>query len=139
MCGKFLRGAMYAWRSSCCGRLPAALGVGAKPVDASGMRQYSSGVVLQRLFEPNLPEWRLVVGARRWKSDLLYEGAQAYRGEAGPVFNIRYYDYAFASSGEGFGVNLLIGDNYRAGVALAYDLGRRVSDDYSHLRGYGRH
>jgi outer membrane scaffolding protein for murein synthesis (MipA/OmpV family) len=53
------------------------------------------------------------------------------------VFNIRYYDYAFASSGEGLGANFLIGDNYRAGVALAYDLGRHEADDYTHLRGMG--
>jgi hypothetical protein len=25
--------------------------------------QYSSGIVLERLFEPNLPEWRVVLGA----------------------------------------------------------------------------
>jgi outer membrane scaffolding protein for murein synthesis (MipA/OmpV family) len=34
-------------------------------------------------------------------------------------------------------MNLLSGDNYRAGVSIGYDLGRRVSDYYSHLHGLG--
>ncbi len=38
---------------------------------------------------------------------------------------------------EGLGVNLIRGSNYRAGVALSYDLGRYVSDDLTHLRGLG--
>jgi len=134
MCGKSLRAAMYAalmlmW--ACLPRLASA-----QTPSPLQEWQYSSGIVLQRLFEPNLPDWRIVVGAGE-EVRPLYEGSKPYRGQAGPVFNIRYYDYAFASTAEGLGVNLLIGDNYRAGVALAYDLGRRVSDDYSHLHGLG--
>jgi len=98
--------------------------------------QYSGGTVLERLFEPKLPEWRIVAGIGD-EVEPLYDGARLYRGQAGPVFNIRYYDIAFASVGEGFGVNLLRGDHYRVGVAIGYDLGRRVSDDYTHLHGLG--
>ena len=134
MCGKSLRVAIYGalillW--ACLPRLASA-----QTPSPLQEWQYSSGIVLQRLFEPNLPEWRVVVGAGE-ELKPLYEGSKPYRGEAGPVFNIRYYDYAFASSGEGLGMNLLIGDKYRAGVALAYDLGRRVSDDYRDLHGLG--
>lgn len=53
------------------------------------------------------------------------------------MINIRYRDIAFASVGEGLGVNPLRGDNYRAGVSIGYDLGRRVADYYSHLHGLG--
>jgi hypothetical protein len=45
--------------------------------------QYSGGTVLQKLFEPNLPEWRAVVGAAE-ELQPLYDGARPYRGEAGP-------------------------------------------------------
>ena len=65
----------------------------------------------------------------------LYDGARPYRGEVGPVINIRYRDTAIFSVGEGLGVNFLRGDHYRVGVALGYDLGRRVSDDYTYLHG----
>jgi outer membrane scaffolding protein for murein synthesis (MipA/OmpV family) len=134
MCGKIPRAAIYsmlmlAW--ACLPRMASA-----QTPSPLQEWQYSSGIVLQRLFDPDLPQWRIVVGAGE-EVRPLYDGSRPYRGQAGPVFNIRYYDYAFASTGEGLGVNLLIGDNYRAGVALAYDLGRRVSDDYSHLHGLG--
>jgi outer membrane scaffolding protein for murein synthesis (MipA/OmpV family) len=98
--------------------------------------QYSSGIVLEKLFQPDLPEWRTVLGAgAEYKP--LYDGAELTRVEGGPVINVRYRDIAFASVGEGVGVNLLHGDNYRAGVLLGYDLGRRESDDLTHLRGLG--
>jgi outer membrane scaffolding protein for murein synthesis (MipA/OmpV family) len=96
--------------------------------------QYSSGIVLEKLFEPTVPEWRTVLGAAAAFKPL-YDGAQLYRTQGGPIINIRYRDIAFASISEGLGVNVLMGDNYRAGVALAYDLGRRVSDDVGHLHG----
>ncbi|HYZ24573.1 MAG TPA: MipA/OmpV family protein, partial [Rhodopila sp.] len=48
-----------------------------------------------------------------------------------------YRDIAFASMGEGLGVNVLRGKNYRVGFAIGYDLGRQVSDYPSHLRGLG--
>jgi outer membrane scaffolding protein for murein synthesis (MipA/OmpV family) len=98
--------------------------------------QYSSGIILEKLFEPETPDWRFVAGAGAQMRPL-YDGAQAYRVQGGPVFNVRYRDIAFASVGEGLGVNIVQGDHYRAGVALGYDLGRRVSDDLTHLRGLG--
>lgn len=98
--------------------------------------QYSSGIDLQKLFEPDVPKWRVVLGAAA-EARPLYEGAQSTLVQGGPVINIRYRDLAFASVGEGLGVNLLHGKNYRAGVLLGYDLGRRVSDDYTDLRGLG--
>jgi len=98
--------------------------------------QYSGGVVLQKLFMPELPEWRVMVGpAVIYKP--LYEGADLTRTQAGPLINIRYKDIWFASVGEGLGINLLSGRNYRAGLALTYDLGRLESNDISHLRGLG--
>jgi outer membrane scaffolding protein for murein synthesis (MipA/OmpV family) len=39
--------------------------------------------------------------------------------------------------GEGLGVNFLHGDNYRAGVAVGYDLGRHERADLEHLNGLG--
>jgi outer membrane scaffolding protein for murein synthesis (MipA/OmpV family) len=98
--------------------------------------QYSSGIVLERLFKPDLPEWRVVLGAAA-EAKPLYDGAELSRVEGGPVINIRYRDIAFVSIGEGVGVNLFRGDHYRAGILLGYDLGRRVSDDIGHLHGLG--
>ena len=98
--------------------------------------QYSSGVILQRLFEPDVPEWQVVLGVAA-EEQPLYDGAHPYRVEAGPVINIRYRDSAFFSVGEGVGMNILSGDNYRAGIALGFDLGRRVSDYSTHLQGLG--
>jgi outer membrane scaffolding protein for murein synthesis (MipA/OmpV family) len=98
--------------------------------------QYSGGVALEKLFEPNLPDWRTVLGtAAEYKQ--LYDGATLTRTSGGPLINIRYKDFAFASVGEGLGVNLLHGDHYRGGLALTYDLGRLESNDISHLHGLG--
>src|SRR6267142_921912 len=88
--------------------------------------QYSGGIVLERLFEPNLPEWRVVLGAAA-EAKPLYDGAVLSRVQGGPGISIRYSDIAFISVGEGVGVHVLHGENYRAGVLLGYDLGRRVS------------
>lgn len=92
--------------------------------------------MLERLFQPDVPEWRVILGAAA-EARPVYDGSAATRVFGGPVINVRYRDLAFASVGEGIGVNLLHGDNYRAGVLLGYDLGRRVSDDYTHLHGLG--
>jgi outer membrane scaffolding protein for murein synthesis (MipA/OmpV family) len=98
--------------------------------------QYSGGVALEKLFEPHLPDWRVVLGGgAEYKP--LYDGASLTRTQGGPVINIRYKDIAFASVGEGLGLNLVHGEHYRGGLALCYDLGRLVSNDVGHLEGLG--
>ena len=67
----------------------------------------------------------------------IYEGARDYRTNGGPVINIRYRDVAFFSTGEGLGYNILRGDHYNFGVGLAYDLGRKASEDLPNLHGMG--
>lgn len=91
--------------------------------------QYPGGIILQHLFEPDVPEWRRIFGAAA-SVEPLYDGSHAYHVAAGPVINIRYRDIAFVSDGEGIGVNLIHARHFRAGVAVGYDLGRRTSSDY---------
>jgi outer membrane scaffolding protein for murein synthesis (MipA/OmpV family) len=98
--------------------------------------QYSGGVVLEHLFEPNLPDWQFTVGPSAITQPV-YEGASAYRVWGAPTIDIRYKDLAFFSLGEGLGVNFLRGRYYRVGVSLGFDLGRRVPDDYPNLHGLG--
>jgi outer membrane scaffolding protein for murein synthesis (MipA/OmpV family) len=98
--------------------------------------QYSGGIILARLFEPTLPEWRVVLGAAA-DTQPVYAGAAAYRVQGGPVINIQYSDIAFLSTGDGLGVNFLRGDHYRVGAAIAFDRGRLERDDYTNLRGMG--
>ena len=98
--------------------------------------QYSGGIILARLFEPNPPEWRVILGTAA-QVQPAYDGSRAYRVEGGPVINIRYRDIAFISTGEGLGFNFLHGDHYQVGVAVAYDLGRQEKQDYANLRGMG--
>ena len=98
--------------------------------------QYSSGIVLYKLFTTDVPDWQIETGLAE-NSRPLYTGSNDYRQLTGPVIDVRYKDIAFASIGEGLGVNLLRGDNYRAGVALGYDLGREAHDDLMQLKGLG--
>jgi outer membrane scaffolding protein for murein synthesis (MipA/OmpV family) len=98
--------------------------------------QYSGGVALEKLFEPNLPDWRVVAGGAAVERPL-YDGASTMRNLGGPVINVRYKDFAFASVGEGLGLNLVHGEHYRGGLAICYDLGRQVSSDVDHLEGLG--
>ena len=98
--------------------------------------QYSGGVILARLFQPDLPDWRRLLGVAT-EVQPVYDGSRAYRLQAGPVINIQYRDIAFVSTGEGLGVNFLRGDHYRFGAAIAYDRGRLERDDYTNLRGMG--
>jgi outer membrane scaffolding protein for murein synthesis (MipA/OmpV family) len=98
--------------------------------------QYSGGIILARLFEPNLPQWRRTLGlGAEWQP--VYDGAHAYRVSGGPVVDMRYRDIAFISTGDGLGYNFLRGNHYQVGLALGYDLGRKESDDYTNLRGMG--
>ncbi len=98
--------------------------------------QYSGGVILARLYEPDLPTFRTIVGLGA-EDKPIYNGAAAYRVEGGPVINVFYRDVAFISTGDGIGYNVLRGDHYQLGVAMAYDFGRKASDDYTNLHGMG--
>jgi outer membrane scaffolding protein for murein synthesis (MipA/OmpV family) len=98
--------------------------------------QYPGGISLYKLFEPNLPEWHTTLGVA---ADLepFYSGSRPYHVSGGPVIDIRYFDVAFASVGEGIGYNFIHAANIRAGVAIGYDLGRSMSEEYGRLYGLG--
>jgi outer membrane scaffolding protein for murein synthesis (MipA/OmpV family) len=98
--------------------------------------QYSSGIVLYKMFVPEQPEWQFDAGLAV-EPRPLYGGSERYRTLVGPVLDIRYKDLAFLSAGEGLGVNFVRGDNFRAGVAIGYDMGRLAHDDLDHLKGLG--
>jgi outer membrane scaffolding protein for murein synthesis (MipA/OmpV family) len=98
--------------------------------------QYPGGTILDKVFDPNLPDWRVVLGGAV-ASEPRYGGSSTYRTSLGPVIDIRYRDIAFASVGEGLGWNVWHGDMSRAGIAVGYDLGRPMSDDYRRLHGLG--
>jgi outer membrane scaffolding protein for murein synthesis (MipA/OmpV family) len=98
--------------------------------------QYSGGIILARLFQPDLPEFRKIVGVAA-EAQPAYDGSRAYRISGGPSVNIYYRDIAYVSTGDGIGYNFLRGDHYQVGAALAYDLGRTMSQDYANLHGMG--
>jgi len=98
--------------------------------------QYSSGILLEQMFEPQLPTWRIRVGPSA-SFQPRYDGSDRYHVMAGPSIDIRYRDRFFLSTGEGLGMNVLTGPNWRVGFAVAYDLGRRAADDLGHLSGMG--
>jgi outer membrane scaffolding protein for murein synthesis (MipA/OmpV family) len=98
--------------------------------------QYSGGIILARLFGPDLPRFRTVVGVAA-EVQPVYEGSRAYQVQGGPVINIHYRDVAFVSTGDGIGYNFLRGDHYQVGVGMTYDFGRKVKDDYTNLHGMG--
>jgi outer membrane scaffolding protein for murein synthesis (MipA/OmpV family) len=99
-----------------------------------GEWQYSAGIVLKQRFDPDHPKWEELLG---FGGEYLprFQGANAYHVEPGPTIDIRYRNLAFLSTGEGLGVNLLRNNNYRAGVALTYDLGRDEGTDLAKLHG----
>ena len=98
--------------------------------------QYSSGILLEQMFEPKLPTWRIRLGASG-SFQPRYDGSDRYHALAGPTIDIRYRDRFFLSTGEGIGMNVLTGPNWRVGLAAGYDLGRRAADDLGHLSGMG--
>ena len=98
--------------------------------------QYSGGIILARLFEPDLPRWRTILGVAS-EVQPVYDGSRAYNVQGGPVINIHYRDIAFISTGEGIGYNFLRGDHYQVGIGLTYDFGREERDDYRNLKGVG--
>ncbi|MDB6159824.1 MAG: mltA-interacting MipA family protein [Gammaproteobacteria bacterium] len=98
--------------------------------------QYSGGIILARLFQPDLPKWRTILGVAS-EVQPVYDGARAYRVSGGPVINIHYRDIAFLSTGEGLGFNFLRGDHYQVGLGVTFDLGRKEKDDPRNLHGMG--
>ncbi|AQV97525.1 structural protein MipA [Cupriavidus necator] len=98
--------------------------------------QFSAGIPLEKLFEEEIPVWQVRLGAAGMVRPR-YDGSSNYTFIAGPSVDIRYRDLAFASIGEGLGVNLLRGKNWRAGIALAYNLGRRAEENSPILDGMG--
>jgi len=98
--------------------------------------QYSGGIILAKLFEPDQPRWRRVLGLAS-EVQPVYDGSRAYRVSGGPVINFQYRDRAFISTGDGIGFNFLRGNHYQVGFALAYDLGRKEKDDLANLHGMG--
>lgn len=98
--------------------------------------QYSSGILLEQMFDPKLPTWRIRLGPSG-SFQPRYDGSDSYHTLTGPSIDIRYRDRFFLSVGEGIGMNVLTGPNWRVGVAAAYDLGRRAADDLGHLQGMG--
>jgi outer membrane scaffolding protein for murein synthesis (MipA/OmpV family) len=98
--------------------------------------QYSGGIILARLFEPNLPTFRTVLGLAT-EVQPEYDGSRAYQVEGGPVINIHYRDIAYISTGEGVGYNFLRGDHYQFGAGMAYDFGRKMKWDLTNLHGMG--
>jgi outer membrane scaffolding protein for murein synthesis (MipA/OmpV family) len=98
--------------------------------------QYSGGIILARLFQPDLPTWRTVLGVAA-EVQPVYDGSRASKVQGGPVVNIHYKDIAFLSTGEGIGYNIFRGDHYQIGVGMAYDFGRKEKDDLTNLKGMG--
>jgi outer membrane scaffolding protein for murein synthesis (MipA/OmpV family) len=84
--------------------------------------QNSSGIVMRALGGP-VPEWQITVGGGIAALPA-YEGSNKTRLSPAPTIDVRYKDLAYLSIGEGVGVNILRGTNYRAGVGLTYDMGR---------------
>ncbi|HEY3596270.1 MAG TPA: MipA/OmpV family protein [Paraburkholderia sp.] len=112
---------------------PAALAQTPSPL---GEWQYSAGIPLQKLYQPTVRDWAVRVGAGL-TFEPRYDGSSRYHILAGPSIDIRYSDLFFASTGEGIGVNVIQGKNWRASISAVYDLGRRGHDDPQHLNGLG--
>ena len=99
-----------------------------------GEWQYSAGIVLKQRFDTEHPKWEELLGFGG-EFEPRFEGSDTYHFQPGPTIDIRYRNLAFLSTGEGLGVNLLRGMNYRAGLALTYDLGRDEGTNLARLHG----
>jgi outer membrane scaffolding protein for murein synthesis (MipA/OmpV family) len=98
--------------------------------------QYSSGLILARMFEADLPEFRVISGIGS-AIQPIYDGSRAYRAQAGPVINVQFKDIAFLSTGDGIGYNAIHKRDLQMGLSIAYDRGRKERDDYANLTGMG--
>jgi outer membrane scaffolding protein for murein synthesis (MipA/OmpV family) len=90
--------------------------------------QYSAGRVLEPYFVDRPARWARMIGL---VAEVLpkYEGAGQFRVQPGLIADVRFKDVAFLSTSEGLGVNLLRDKGTRAGVAIAFDLGRPEDRD----------
>jgi outer membrane scaffolding protein for murein synthesis (MipA/OmpV family) len=98
--------------------------------------QYSSGLILARMFETDLPEFRVISGVGS-AIQPIYDGSRAYRVRGGPVINVQFKDIAFISTGDGIGYNVVHKLGLQLGASIGYDLGRKERDDYTNLIGMG--
>jgi outer membrane scaffolding protein for murein synthesis (MipA/OmpV family) len=98
--------------------------------------QYSSGIQLQKLFEPTTPTWQVELGLGSQFGPAA-DGLKRYRVQGGPAVDIRYKDIAFLSTGEGLGANLFSFRHISVGGAITYDLGRSPHVDGRDLNGLG--
>jgi len=130
---EFLRPSCLLASLMCCALAPV---VSAQTPSPLQEWQYSGGIILARLFQPDLPTFRTILGVAS-EVQPAYSGARAYRIEGGPLIDVYYRDIAFISTGDGVGFNFLHGDHYQVGLAMGYDLGRQVTQDYANLHGMG--
>jgi outer membrane scaffolding protein for murein synthesis (MipA/OmpV family) len=98
--------------------------------------QYSSGIQLQRLFEPTIPTWQVELGLGTQFGPAA-DGLGRYKIQGGPAVDVRYKDIAFLSSGEGLGANLFSFRHISVGGAITYDEGRGMHVDGKLLTGMG--
>lgn len=91
--------------------------------------EYSAGVPLREYFQPKPPKWQTELGLGVAMLPE-YDGSSSYQVLPAPNFDIRYYNLAFLSTGEGLGINMLHGKTYRVGAAITYDLGRKLNSDF---------
>lgn len=98
--------------------------------------QYSRGLILAGMFEPDPPEFRVISGVGS-AIQPVYDGSRAYRVRGGPIINVQFKDIAFLSTGDGIGYNVVHKRGLQLGVSVAYDLGRKERDDYANLTGMG--
>lgn len=98
--------------------------------------QYSSGIQLQRLFEPAVPKWQVELGLGSQLGPGA-DGLKRYRVQGGPAIDIRYKNIAFLSTGEGLGANLFSFRHISVGGAITYDMGRSPHADGRDLNGLG--
>src|SRR3974390_2741380 len=118
-----MRGFFRGMGGPCCGLVFALAATAASAQTGTFTEwQNSSGVVLRPLGGP-IPDWEVTVGMGAAVVPA-YEGSNELRVTPAPDIDVRYKDVAYLSVGEGIGVNILRGDNYRAGLGLALDTGR---------------
>jgi len=90
--------------------------------------EYSAGVPLREYFQAKAPKWQTEVGLGVGTQPE-YDGSSHYEVVPAPSFDVRYYNTAFLSIGEGLGINIFHGKTYRVGAAITYDLGRKLNND----------